>query len=148
MTLLDSNNIESRYTIHGRVKVSLPDNDIIYYEAIGPFNEEIIQAIGYLEKDILEKFISDDKKWTVLIEFKENCLATKETLLQHAEYIKNCKESGIIQEATALVVNKDVIGFQMAAILYKPSYEAANVPFRIFDNLIEAKSWLAEKLLV
>ncbi len=102
MEQLDTNNINLKYEKHGRVKIFGPRNRIVYYEAIGPFNEELMTVLMQIEHEIISILINSHKSWGVLIEFKSSCLATNKTLVLHAKHIKESIDAGYELEAVLL----------------------------------------------
>ncbi|MGL1890837.1 MAG: hypothetical protein OCD02_04385 [Spirochaetaceae bacterium] len=105
-------------------------------------------ALIYIENEIFKKSSYFKDKWALLIEFKTNCLATMDMTLQLTDYVNKCKLNGKIQEATAIVVNKDVVGSFFASRRYRPIYEYVNIPFKSFSNIKEAEFWLVDKLKI
>lgn len=141
-----TNSIEwVKYGPHGRVEISESLENIIIYKAVGPFNKELIKALDELEQPFLKERIQRDEKWVTLIEFKESCMITIEAKEIFSRYLEQCRESGIIQLATAMVITNDVEGKNMAESIYGQFYRNIDVPCQIFEVYDSAVNWLIEQ---
>lgn len=130
---------------HGKIELSESIKNIIIYKAYGPFNTELIKALDKLEQPVLKERIKRNEKWVTLIEFKENCMITIEAKEILYRYLEQCRKSGIIQLATAMIVKDDVEGKEMAETLYGQCYQNVDVPFKMFKDYDSATRWSIEQ---
>lgn len=130
---------------HGRVELSESVDNIIIYRAYGPFNAELIKALNELEQPVLKERIKRQEKWVTLIEFKEDCIVTIEAKKRLYKYLEQCRRSGIIQLATAIVVKDDVRGKELAESIYGKCYQNVDVPFKMFKDYDSAVKWSIEQ---
>ena len=133
---------------HGRVEISESIENIIFYKAYGPFNTELIKVLRELEQPFLKKRIQGKKQWVTLVEFRESCMITTEAKDILYQYLEQCRENGVIQLATAMVVSDEIEGKILAESLYSQCYQNVDVPFKIFKDNDSAVSWLTEQYTI
>jgi hypothetical protein len=131
------------YRPHGRVEI-IVKGDIFHLCATGPFNEEIIAAVGSIESDIIAELMKNHGHWSEIIVFKKSCITTPETLEMLAEYLTGLKNKDIAQQKSAFVLPDDIEGSHMMASMYKSLYKKAEINMKVFNNTDEALTWLTK----
>ncbi len=134
----------TRFNQHGRME-SRVEGNILFNEATGPFNAEIITAIRLIQQELLEE-ISSKEKWAQIYVFYESVLCSPDTIEALHFYLTNLKGKLKKPVATAFVIGPDVEGRTMMSPHYRQVYEKANLNFRIFDAVEEAHAWVVDSL--
>jgi len=134
----------TRFNQHGRM-VSRVEDNILFNEATGPFNAEIIAAIRLIQQEMLEE-ISTKEKWAQIYVFFDSVLCSPDTIEALQVYLANLKGKLKKPVATAFVIGPGVEGRSMMGPHYRQVYEQANLNFQLFETVEQAQVWVAESL--
>ncbi len=104
-----------QFRAHGRVEMHLKGN-IIYVDAHGPFNLELINALV--------------------------ALASLEVLEAHKQLLVMLKGAGLAHKATANVIPENLEGAEFTAPIAAQNYAEIGWPFRIFQSMEDAENWI------
>lgn len=128
-----------KFRPHGRVNISIIDNQIAQFQALGPFNLELLGALDKIESKVLQKV--KQKPWAEVIIFEQSCLATEEVFSAFVSHLKAQKRAGLSARVSALVFNQDIEGAILMIDKYKRCFEVAGLEYRHFENKEEAIKW-------
>lgn len=125
------------FTEHGIYEVKV-EAGILLVDATGPFNEETI--ISY--QKALESCVKqlENGKWDQIVILHQLSLFTPEAEQMLTKSLMARKLRGLENCAVvdANLISKDLVMKQMSRC-----YDAAEIPHQYFNNLIDAKRWLA-----
>ncbi|WP_438863338.1 hypothetical protein [Neptunicella sp.] len=146
MTIHSTDSFDSgKFSLHGSIEFFVSEDGIVHYSAKGPFNEELIVALFSIREDKLAEVYKTYPNWCELVEFQESCLATQALLSKFTIFLQSMKGTHLEPSATAFIIAPEIEGRNIMLGLYPLCYEAADIPFKIFETEAEARSWLAEK---
>ena len=134
----------TRFNQHGRMESRVEDN-ILFNEATGPFNAEIISAIKLIQNDLLQ-IISTKDKWAQIYVFHYSVLCSPDTIEALTAYLTDLRGKLKKPLATAFVMGMAVEGRAMMAPHYRHVYELAQLNFQLFSTLEEAQTWVQAAL--
>ncbi len=128
------------FAAHGSYKVKVEGN-ILIIDAIGPFNEKIVEQY---ENDIntsIEQF--DNQPWMTLVIYHGNGIFTPSAEKECIRMTKFRARHGMIANASVIInsVHADLQHMQLNRI-----YKSANVPAHVFSDVCNAKLWLSNVL--
>ena len=145
MAQFDTENMESDgFPSHGRVSFELLSPSIILYTAEGPFNQEVLEALGKLEEQALAPFKASKKVWSEVVTFKKSCMMSQEQVEALCSYLIQMKADGYAPFYSAYVFDNSVEGASIMPEKFKNIYEAAEIPFAAFNHVDAAVRWLQE----
>jgi len=113
--------------------------------ATGPFNEEIIDAHSFMQKDYINKLSADYGQWFELVEFENSCMATPGALEKLMVYFVELRRKGIAPAKTALVIKEGLEGGSLLSDTYCNLYKRAGMVMSVFKSKTAALNWLAEE---
>ncbi|MCP4325818.1 MAG: hypothetical protein GY951_01060 [Psychromonas sp.] len=128
-----------KFRPHGRVELSVIDNKIVTFKALGPFNVELVATLREIESEVLKEL---NKNWVEVVIFEHSCLAPKEVFIEFTSHLKAQKASGITPLASAYVFSKEVDGLLLMTNEYKKCFDDAGLLYKQFDSESEALSWV------
>jgi len=134
----------TRFTQHGHMECRV-EGDILFNEATGPFNAEIIAAIQLIQRDLLD-IVNKQDQWAQAYVFHESVLCSPDTVDALKNYLSELKGKMKKPVATAFVMAPDVEGRAMMAPHYRQVYEQAQLNFQLFDTVAEAQIWMRAML--
>lgn len=110
-------------------------------DAVGPFNEELVQILAH---DMIELFaqMAQGGAWVHLARFRGSALASPATLAQLSLFLAGLKAKGHGPEAATYVLASDVEGAQIMRSPIQRCFEAAGIPFAVFESEAGARAWL------
>ena len=125
---------------HGSYRLSF-ENNILYVEAEGPFNAEILQEYYRDMKKIVEE--NKSKRWAALVTYHGNGIFTPDAEYALIEVTKYRAKNGMIANASVLKesIHADLQQTQLARI-----YQTAKVRSHFFSDEHSAKNWLTKFL--
>jgi len=125
---------------HGHYQLNFQDN-ILYVEARGPFNKEVLQNYHQDMKDIIQK--NKTKNWGVLAVFYGNSILTPEAESALIKVTKYRAKNGMIAHAN---VFKESIHADLQQTQFSRIYQTAKVHSHFFSDEQSAKNWLSQYL--
>lgn len=128
----------------GRVNFVV-DGRILYAEATGPFNKELIGAVMDTQRDLFVRMTADGP-WGQIVIFKNSLLAGPDATSFFAEHLRAVSEQGISPKVTALVLAPGLEGACVLIPRLADAYESAQRIFEIFPNKELATEWVLKKL--
>ncbi|MES2047791.1 MAG: hypothetical protein V4447_05285 [Pseudomonadota bacterium] len=131
---------QGQFRAHGRVEMHLKGN-IIYVDARGPFNLELINALVALEAEFLAQVASQGPFFEI-VSFSESVLASLEVLEAHKQLLVMLKRAGLAHKATANVIHDKLEGAEFTAPIAAQNYAAVGWPFQIFQSMEDAENWI------
>lgn len=129
---------------HGLVEFYQREH-VLLTTATGPFNEEIIDAHSFMQKDYINKLSSDYGQWFELVEFENSCMATPGALEKLMVYFVELRRKGIAPAKTALVIKEGLEGGSLLSDTYCNLYKRAGMVMSVFKSKTAALNWLAEE---
>lgn len=132
----------NKFRPHGRVSFSIIEDYIVVYRALGPFNSEVLKALQEIEPDVLKQVKKKNDKWVEIVIFENSCMALDEFIDEFSLYIKVGKENNLLPLASAFVISSEVEGAYLMASKYKECYENAGLTFCVFENEVNATTWV------
>ncbi len=129
---------------HGLVEFYQQDKTLIT-TAVGPFNEEIIEAHSFMQQSYIHQLITDFNHWHELVEFENSCMATPGALEKLMVYFVELKRKGIAPAKTALVIKEGLEGGSLLSDTYCSLYKRAGMVMSVFKTKTTALNWLAEE---
>lgn len=135
-----------KFRPHGRVTLEIYESGIVKYKAIGPFNDELIEALGVVEEEMLADCKAKFGRWCEVVVFEESCLSTGEVLQTLEAYLKKMKCDGLDAICSAFIFKDGVEGRDIMPGKYEQCYVNAGVLFKSFTGENEALEWVRSQL--
>lgn len=136
---------QGRFVPHGLVNARYAE-DILCVEARGPFNLELMQALGQLRLALIDQLRSRERFGHMLI-IHNSALMSLEAFAQYQRDRAAVYGTAIrFPCANAVVVGPDVEGWQLMASRIRSIYLSDGVPYRVFADASAARRWLLEEL--
>ncbi|WP_448211032.1 hypothetical protein [Colwellia sp. MEBiC06753] len=130
----------SGYQAHGRVRYKVIDDNIILYQATGPFNLELLMAFQQVQPNL--EMHKQHNKWAEIVIFQESCLAPNDFIEQFALFLQELKSNSLNAAATAYILPDDIEGAFIMKDKFKASYENAGINFAVFEDNKTATDWV------
>lgn len=130
---------------HGRIDMYM-DDDILIYDAVGPFNVETLDAMAIAQMGFLRDLPRTGRPWGSIAHFRISAMTSPEGLARYTALMKTPKPPELQAVATAFVFGPDVEGGRIMEGHYRRIYEAIGRPFACFETLPEAKAWVRAQL--
>jgi len=130
---------------HGRAEFAR-DGQVLVCEAIGPFNKELVDAVVGVKAGIISDLIRRGK-WGVVIAIRKSALASSEVLAAFTAHLRQLVDAGVASSAAAMVISRDVEGWSLMPQLFVKVYADAGLNLAVFENVGDAKAWVASQLL-
>ncbi len=125
---------------HGQIDVWL-EGDIVYYEATGPFNIELIHALAATQKSFFET-ITLPQVWASVGVLMGSVMMGLDALARYQEVLEAPKPVAFIPSATAFVIGPDVEGGFIIAPHFRRIFAELHRPMEIFQTSSEAVRWV------
>lgn len=135
----------AQFRQHGRVDMYM-DGDILVYDAVGPFNTEVLDALAVAQLGFLKQAALGARRWGSIANFRVSAMTSPDGLARYASLMKAPKPPEFQAQATAFVFGPDVEGGRIMLGHYRRIYEEIGRPFACFDTLDEAKAWVRARL--
>ena len=134
-----------KFAPHGLVDASFTD-DILRVEACGPFNLEVMQALGELRMALADRLQAAEHFAHMLI-IRGSSLMSPEAYECYRKE-RSAAYGRVIHYpcATALVAGPEVEGWSLMAPRILEVYKADGVPYRVFADETKAFAWLGGEL--
>ncbi len=130
----------ARFRPHGRVDMMM-ENDVLQYEATGPFNAEVFDALAVAQADFL-KSLTLAPRWASICTLRISAMASPEGIARYTELMQRAKPTAFEPVATAFVVASQVEGCKIMAPHFAKIYTLIGRPFRIFETMEPAQLWV------
>jgi len=129
------------FSEHGIFEVKVEDKCMLV-DATGPFNEELTSRYRSAIESSIQRLESND--WTQIIVLHNMSLFTPEAEELLIKTLVNRKERGLTKSAIVLIdaEGKALITQQMSRI-----YKTAQVDYRFFSSIEQAKVWCTQQKL-
>lgn len=129
----------TRFRPHGRVDMRMHD-DMLQYEATGPFNEEVVDCLAVAQMDALAS-LNLAGPWASIGVLLHSAMMTPGGIARYTELMQRPKPPGYEPVATAFVVAPEVEGGRIMAPHFARIYTTIGRPFQIFETMDEARQW-------
>ena len=129
----------SQFAPHGQVDMWM-DGNVLHYEAIGPFNRELVDCLAVTQTNFLQN-LSPDGAWASICTVKGSAMATPESLQRYDELMRATKGPGLNPAATAFVMGPGVEGAKIMIPHFAKIFTGIGRPFQAFETLAEAERW-------
>jgi len=124
---------------HGRIAI-YRDHEFLMYEAVGPFNDEMAQALAKAQAASLtaQKFAGP---WSSIATFRTSILATPNAIEGYQKLMAAPKPPGWTPAATAFVCEPNLEGLYILKPKLYEIYSGIGRPLEFFTEIEEAKLW-------
>ena len=129
---------------HGRVAFAR-EGQVLVCEAIGPFNKELVEAVVGVTANLIAE-MTQHGKWGAIIEIRKSALASSEVLAAYTAYLQQLVAAGVASCITAMVIAHDVEGCLLMQQHFVKAYADAGLLLAVFENVGDAKTWVASQL--
>lgn len=130
----------TRFRAHGRVDMWM-ENDVLHYEATGPFNEEVFDLLAIAQLGFL-KTLTLDAPWASICTLRHSAMGTPGGIQRYTEIMQRPKPPSLVPVATAFVVGPEIEGAKIMAPHFERVYKLINRPFQIFESMAQAQQWV------
>ena len=133
----------SAFPPHGAVEqavAAVPGGCIVYIDATGPFNREMVDRIREIHTPTFRDAASRGP-FGHISTFHASMLATPDAFTAFGALLTEWKAMGILPMASAYVVAPGVEGKTIVEAHYRRAWEG--IPFEIFERRDEAEAWIA-----
>jgi len=130
----------TRFRAHGRVDMWMED-DVLHYEATGPFNEEVFDLLAVAQLGFL-KTLALDAPWASICSLRHSAMSTPGGIQRYTEIMRSPKPPSFVPVATAFVVGPEIEGAKIMAPHFERVYKLINRPFQIFETMAQAQQWV------
>jgi len=130
-----------QFQVHGAmdIEVSGVFNVLV---ATGPFNLELVRAAESAQTQ-LDPELCAKGRWGTLLIFRHSAMTSLDALEEITRVLQKRVSVGMNPAAVAMVFGPDVEGSGLMNGHYIRAYAAAGIPGKAFDNVDEARVWLA-----
>jgi hypothetical protein len=140
----DQYDLVGRFRQHGQSDIYF-DGRIMRFESIGPFNSELIRAVGMAMRDLLDE-VRPTGLWAEIVWFRGSTLIAPEVLPALQELIENLAKEGLLSAAIAIVATDEVDGLSLILPPYAAIYARSHRHFKTFARLEDADAWVNARL--
>lgn len=124
---------------HGLVKIRFED-DILFYEATGPFNLELVNALALAQQNMLNA-VNPQHAWASVTVMRGSMLASLEAFERYNQIMHMPGPASLRPAAMAYVVGPDVEGGTFMLPRYAAIHESVGCVFKSFERADEAVAW-------
>jgi len=117
------------------------ENDVLQYEATGPFNEEVFDLLAVAQLGFL-KTLTLDNPWASICTLRNSAMTTPGGIQRYTEIMQSPKPPSFVPVATAFVVGPEIEGAKIMAPHFERVYKLINRPFQIFETMAQAQQWV------
>lgn len=132
------------FKAHGRVDLWM-DNDVLHYEATGPFNAEVFDRLAVAQGNFL-KSLTLSGPWASICTLQVSAMATPEAIERYTALMQKPKPEGLEPVATAFVIAPEIEGCKIMAPHFERVYQLIQRPFRIVSTMKQAQQWVHAKI--
>lgn len=130
---------ETRFKAHGRVDMWMQDG-FLYYEATGPFNEEVFDLLAVAQMDFLQS-LHITGPWASITTLRHSAMSTPGGVQRYTELMQSPKPPALVPVATAFVIAPGIEGGRLMTPHFASIYASINRPFQTFETLAPAEAW-------
>lgn len=129
----------THFRAHGRVDMWM-ENDVLFYEATGPFNAEVFDCLAVAQRDYL---LSQplNGPWASICTLRSSAMGTPDGIQRYTELMQSPRPPALEPVATAFVIGPDIEGGRIMAAHFVRIYTMIQRPFRICETMEEAQQW-------
>ena len=136
----------TRFKPHGRVTIDIYDEGIVLYQAIGPFNRELIEIIEKIELEAILEYKEKFTHWCELIVFQKSCFMMPDALAEFERYLCQLKQRDLVPCGSAYVFHENIEAANLMKKSYRNAYQNAGIAYEDFSTFDEALLWAREQL--
>jgi hypothetical protein len=125
---------------HGRVDIRV-ENNIIYSDARGPFNIELIHALVRTQRRLAAQGGLTGPLGEV-IRISDSALAGRDVMNILMQAIQKTQQDGHRRVGAAFLIAPDVEGISIMLPAILSCYTKAGLPCRQFEKMEDAESWI------
>lgn len=129
----------TRFRPHGRVDMWMED-DVLQYEATGPFNEEVFDCLAVAQMDFL-KTLNPAGTWASICTLRHSAMTTPAGIQRYTELMQRPKPPAFEPVATAFVVGPAIEGGKIMEPHFVRIYASIDRQFQVFETLEAARDW-------
>lgn len=133
---------QSGFAPHGEFRCRL-ERDVLMWVSRGPFNLEALQAYGRVRKAAFERWGLNTRPVGAVMQWVGSALMSPDAFTLYRRGFDAFMASHHTLIAVAWVGGPDVEGLDFMRAHYAPLFEAHGLPFRVFDDLPPAVTWVA-----
>lgn len=134
----------SRFAAHGLIELAM-EGDILYYQATGPFNEELFDRFAVAQASYLTT-LQHPTPWVSIATFVNSALFTPEAIARYTAVMQAPKPAGLTPIGTAFVIGPDIEGGKIMAPHFRKIYDSIQRPFTVASTQEEAQAWALSML--
>lgn len=131
--------VASRFAPHGRVEMWF-EGDILFYDATGPFNKELVDSLAVAQGDILNA-ANHQGPWVSVSVMRVSLLASPDAFARYSEIMHIPRPAQFTPLASAYVVAPDVEGRSLMLPMYADIHISSGRIFQSFEQLDDALAW-------
>lgn len=131
--------VQSRFAPHGRVTMRF-EGDILFYDATGPFNIELVDSLAIAQRDILTT-ANHQGPWVSVSIMRNSLLASPDAFARYAAMMHAPRPPEFTPLASAYVVGPAVEGRSLMLPKYEAIHIASGRIFQSFEQLDDALAW-------
>lgn len=129
---------------HGRVDIRI-ENGLIYSDAYGPFNRELIHALVRIQRKLAAQGNLTEPHGEVISIF-ESALAGRDVVDILTRALQGMQRESRKKLGAAFLIGPEVEGVSIMLPAILSCYTNAGIPSRVFEKMEEAESWLRSLL--
>ena len=121
------------------------ENDVLVYDATGPFNAEVVDCLGLVQRDFLLS-ITIPSPWASVGILHNSAMMTPEGIQRYMELMQSLKPPQLEPVATAFVIGSEVEGGRIMTPHFEKIYRSIPRPFAVCATLDEAMVWVRAQI--
>jgi hypothetical protein len=121
------------------------EDDVLHYEATGPFNEEVFDLLAVAQLAFL-KTLALANPWASICTLRLSAMSTPGGIQRYTEIMQSPKPPSFEPVATAFVVGPEIEGRKIMVPHFERVYTLINRPFQIFETMAQAQQWVHAKI--
>jgi hypothetical protein len=129
----------AQFTPHGVVDIWM-DDQLMHYEATGPFNVELVDCLAIAQRDYLLAS-RPEGAWVSVCTVLRSAMASPESIARYAAVMAAPKPDNMVPCATAFVIAPEVEGGAIMTPHFAKIYDDIGRPFAVFESLAAAQGW-------
>lgn len=130
----------TRFRPHGRVDMWM-ENDVLHYEATGPFNAEVFDCLAVAQKDFLVT-LPLKGPWASICTLRTSAMATPDSIARYTQLMQSPKPAQFEPVATAFVIGPEIEGGKIMSPHFERIYTLIGRPFKVCATMDEAQTWV------
>jgi len=130
----------TRFRPHGRVDMWM-ENDVLLYEATGPFNAEVFDCLAVAQMDFLGT-LTIAVPWASICTLRNSAMCTPDGIQRYTELMQRPKPAHLEAMATAFVIGPEIEGGKIMQPHFERVYTLIRRPFKICSTMEEAQAWV------